>query len=85
MRPRSISLRSFALLAALSVGRGAAGQAAVETPGWGRVALFGMWSRTTAPDAPGSDFSQVSASVTLRSPTDWNGGIDYGFDVRGAG
>ena len=73
------------MLAALAVCRGAAGQASTETPGWGRVALFGMWSRTTGTDFPGTDFSQVSAAVTLRSPTDWNGGVDYGFDVRAAG
>jgi hypothetical protein len=84
VRARTAVFSTFAMLAALSLSGGADGQT-METPGWGRVSLFGMWSRTTAPDVAGGDFSQVSAAVTLRSATDSNGGVDYGFDVRGAG
>jgi len=53
-----------------------------EIPGWGRISLFGMGSRTTG-DGYSTDFSDVSLAVTVRSPSNGNGGFDYGFDLRG--
>jgi len=76
----------FLLAAALPLGAGAqtaAPPAPPPTPGWGRVSLFGTWSNTTRSGYPSTTFSDVSASVTLRSPTVLEGGFEYGFDLRG--
>ncbi len=67
----------MALAAAASAG-------AQTTPGWGRVALFGSWSRTSQVGSPGSDFTDVSASLTLRSASAEEGGTEYAVDLRGA-
>ncbi len=60
------------------------GRDAAQIAGWGRVSLFGTWSRDSQPGAPGTTFSEVTASATLRSPSNDEGGFEYGFDLRGS-
>lgn len=74
------------LLCAFLLGAAAARSARAQTAataGWGRISLFGMGSRTTQSGYPSTDFSDVSMSMTLRSPSNLDGGFDYGFDLRG--
>ena len=72
-----------ALILALA-GAFVARQAAAQSNGWGRVSLFGTWSRDSQPGSPDTNFSEVTASATLRSPSADAGGFEYGFDIRGS-
>jgi hypothetical protein len=57
---------------------------AQTTPGYGRISLFGSWSRTTQSGTPSYTFTDVSASVALRSSPADEGGAEYAVDMRGA-
>ncbi|HEY6931096.1 MAG TPA: hypothetical protein VJA66_15595 [Thermoanaerobaculia bacterium] len=62
------------------------GAKAQSTPGFGRVSLFGYWSRYESGDPLGSSFTtgDVVASVTLRSDVPERNGFEYAVDMRGS-
>jgi hypothetical protein len=62
---------------------GAAAALAQSTP-WGRVALFGNLTQVTDSDLKKSTLSQWSASLTLHSASNAEGGFEYGLDYRGS-
>lgn len=70
--------------AMLAVAAGSASPAGAQTtPGYGRISLFGSWSRTSQSGSPSSTFNEAWASLTLRSATADEGGAEYAVDLRG--
>ena len=76
--------RSFAPLLLVALLMLPSPSGAQTTPGWGRVSLFGSWSRTTQPGSSGDTFTDVSASLALRSSPADEVGAEYAVDLRGA-
>ncbi|MFI5182635.1 MAG: hypothetical protein ACHQPI_14730 [Thermoanaerobaculia bacterium] len=82
MRPR-VGVPAVLLLAAFAV----APRAGAQTPPWGRgqITLFGNFSQTKSTDGgPGSNFSELSANVSLASKPADDGGFEFGLDARGS-
>lgn len=51
-------------------------------PGWGRISFYGMADHTRYGDASARDFSELTTSLTLRSASAENGGLEYALDLR---
>lgn len=52
--------------------------------GWGRLSLFGQAIKARSADGTTSSFSEIAASLALRSPSADEGGLEYAVDARGA-
>lgn len=63
---------------------GAAASAEAQNALWGRVALFGNVTQFNDANGGHSTLSQWSAALTLHSPSNVNGGFEYGVDYRGS-
>ncbi len=75
-------LFAFALSTALLLS--ALPSTAQSLPGWGRVSLFGMSQSVKYDDGTTRSFNELTGSLTVKSKTADNGGLEYAFDARGS-
>lgn len=73
------------LLASLTTALLVAPSAAdAQSGGWGRFSLLMQSARSQQESGLVSNFSEVAASLTLRSPSGGEGGFEYAIDMRSA-